>query len=69
MAQAASAQIAHEGFRFGGILDVIKSGLQRRALYRQTVAELNALSARELGDLGLTRMAIRNVAHEAAYGK
>ncbi|MDB6452084.1 DUF1127 domain-containing protein [Falsirhodobacter sp. 20TX0035] len=69
MAQAASAQIASNGARFGGLLDVIKSGLQRRALYRRTLAELNVLSARELDDLGLARWSIRNAAREAAYGK
>jgi len=69
MAHAATNQIANTGFGFGGIVNAIKSGLQRRALFRQTVSELNALSSRELDDLGLSRSAIRGAAHEAAYGK
>jgi uncharacterized protein YjiS (DUF1127 family) len=36
--------------------------------YRQTVAELGALSNRELNDLGISRFAIRQVAHESVYG-
>ena len=37
-------------------------------LYRQTVAELGALNDRELGDLGISRFAIRQVAHDSVYG-
>jgi uncharacterized protein YjiS (DUF1127 family) len=36
--------------------------------YRQTYEELEALSDRELADLGLSRHSIRDVAREAAYG-
>ena len=42
--------------------------LQRRAIYRTTFAELDALSDRDLNDLGLARRNIRAVAHDAAYG-
>ena len=42
---------------------------QRRKIYRTTVAELSALSSRDLADLGLGRTDIRRVAYEAAYGK
>lgn len=69
MAQAAITNVAGAGNGFGGIVDAIKAGLQRRALYRQTVAELNALSGRELEDLGISRQSIRQTAFEAAYGK
>ncbi len=37
-------------------------------LYRETVAELSALSNRELNDLGLSRSAIKGIALETAYG-
>ena len=42
--------------------------LRRRAIYRTTFAELDALSDRDLNDLGLARRNIRAVAHDAAYG-
>jgi len=35
-------------------------------LYRQTFNELNALSARELADLGIHRSSIKSIALEAA---
>lgn len=66
MAQAVLSQSANG---FGSILQTVKAGLQRRAIFRQTIAELNALSARDLGDLGISRASIRQVAREAAYGK
>jgi uncharacterized protein YjiS (DUF1127 family) len=40
----------------------------RRAVYRQTLRELNALSNRDLGDLGISRSMITRLAHEAAWG-
>ena len=42
---------------------------QRRRVYLQTVTELNALTDRELADLGLQRLMIPAVAKDAAYGK
>lgn len=42
---------------------------QRRRVYLQTVTELNALTDRELADLGLHRLMIPTVAKAAAYGK
>ena len=44
-----------------------KEAAAKRAVYRKTVQELNALSGRELADLGLSRSMIRSVAYEAAY--
>ena len=38
-------------------------------MYRRTVRELQALDARDLTDLGLSRSMIPSVAHEAVYGK
>ncbi|MCT4333356.1 MULTISPECIES: DUF1127 domain-containing protein [Paracoccus] len=40
----------------------------RRAVYRQTVRELNALTTRDLDDLGISRSMITRLAHEAAWG-
>lgn len=41
----------------------------RRVVYRQTLRELNSLTARDLDDLGINRTMIPGLAHEAAYGK
>ncbi|MDO6669765.1 DUF1127 domain-containing protein [Paracoccus sp. 1_MG-2023] len=41
----------------------------RRAVYKQTVRELNALTNRDLADLGINRSMITRLAHEAAWGK
>lgn len=49
--------------------DVVTTALRQRRLYSQTVAELNGLTDRELADLGISRLAISDVAREAAYGK
>ncbi|WP_347268281.1 DUF1127 domain-containing protein [Paracoccus sp. (in: a-proteobacteria)] len=46
----------------------LRDHMARRAVYRQTVHELDALSDRELADLGLSRAAIRSTAAEAAWG-
>lgn len=37
-------------------------------IHRETYAQLDALSTRELADMGLTRSMISRVAYEAAYG-
>ena len=45
---------------------------KRLADYRQylkTLDELGALSDRELADLGLTRLQVRDVAYESVYGR
>jgi uncharacterized protein YjiS (DUF1127 family) len=40
--------------------------LRRHRIYSRTLAELSALSDRELADLGMSRFDIRRVAREAA---
>ena len=47
----------------------LKQAARRRAVYRRTVRELNALTAREMTDLGIHPSMINDVAREAAYGK
>lgn len=42
---------------------------RRRRVFVQTLTELEALSDRDLADLGLHRSMIREVAKDAAYGK
>lgn len=40
----------------------------QRKVYRETAKELNALSTRDLADLGISRAEIPFIAREAAYG-
>ena len=51
-----------------GLLAGIRKSLADYRLYRQTLTELDALSNRELRDLGLSRLAIRQVAYDSVYG-
>lgn len=37
--------------------------------YRDTLAELDAMSDRDLADIGISRLSIREIAREAVYGK
>ena len=41
----------------------------KNRVYRETLVELQALTGRELADLGMTRGNLKSVAYEAAYGK
>jgi uncharacterized protein YjiS (DUF1127 family) len=42
---------------------------RRYRLFRRTYAELDALTTRELDDLGISRSMITRLAYEAAYGR
>lgn len=67
----ANAATAETGL-FGRLLSAVQRAQEmraRRLVYRQTVRELNGLSARELADLGISRSMIPSLAHEAAWGK
>lgn len=64
--RAASVSIVD---RAAAIVKSIRVGLERRRVFKQTVRELQALSNRELADLGIHRSMITQVANEAAYGK
>ena len=55
--------------RFSGLLAQVKASFARRAVYMQTVRELDALTDRELADLGISRLDVPTLAREAAYGK
>ena len=69
---ALAHDIRHAETGFSGIASFfsgLKEAIARRKVYRQTLEELNALTARELDDLGLHRSMITRVAFEAAYGK
>ena len=54
--------------RLGNIAKSVKLALHRRRLFNQTVRELNALTDRELADLGIHGSMIKDIAKQAAYG-
>ncbi|MCV2865837.1 DUF1127 domain-containing protein [Albidovulum sediminicola] len=55
--------------RIGAFLRNLQDARGRYKVYRQTVKELNALSDRDLYDLGISRASINAIATEAAYGQ
>ena len=55
--------------RFAALFKAGKENAERRRVYNQTVNELNALSDRDLADLGMSRGNIVAIAREAAYTK
>lgn len=55
--------------RLAALPKLIKAAIVRRQKYAQTYRELDALTERELSDLGIHRSSIARIAHEAAYGK
>lgn len=57
------------GDRVNGLVKLIAESIRRRRVYAQTLRELNALSSRELEDLGIHRSMIAAIAADAAYGK
>lgn len=71
MAYVNSTPVARKGFadRLVVLRDAALAAIAQRRTYLRTVAELNALTDRELADLGISRLGIAEIAHEAAYGK
>jgi uncharacterized protein YjiS (DUF1127 family) len=73
MAFVSSNRSVSTGLGFGNRLAEIGKDIahawRAHTVYRQTLAELQALSSRELTDLGLHVSTLREVALEAAYGK
>lgn len=53
----------------GDILARWNEARERRAVYLRTLDELSSMSDRDLADINLSRIQIRDVAHAAAYGK
>lgn len=71
MAVVAQAHIAAEAGLRARLLSAIQrmqENRARRAVYRQTLRELKALTTRDLDDLGINRSMITRLAHEAAWG-
>lgn len=54
--------------RLSSLVAQVREANARRALYSRTLRELNALSDRDLTDLGMSRFSIADVARRAAYG-
>ena len=71
MAYVNSTRAASGSFsdRFSAVTKYVQLALQRRRMYSQTARELNALTDRELADLGIHRTDIRRIALQAAHGK
>jgi uncharacterized protein YjiS (DUF1127 family) len=71
MAYVNTTRYARKGLldRLAQVKDSALAAIQTRRVYARTVAELNALTDRELSDLGISRLGIAEIAREAAYGK
>jgi uncharacterized protein YjiS (DUF1127 family) len=71
MAYVNTTSAARKGFadRLAVLRDTVLTAIAQRRTYLRTVAELNALTDRELTDLGISRVAITDIAREAAYGE
>ena len=71
MAYLHTTRVARKGLmdRVLTLKDQLAAALRQRKIYAQTVAELESLTDRELADLGISRLAISDLAREAAYGK
>lgn len=57
--------VARTGQAGVSLLRSIANFFERRALYNQTVRELNSLTDRELNDLGIHRLDIKRIASSA----
>jgi len=70
MTYVSTPRIARSGsfLWFVTLKDALMASVRQRRVYMRTVAELNALTDRELADLGISRLGISEIAHEAAYG-
>jgi uncharacterized protein YjiS (DUF1127 family) len=70
MAYANNSRTASLGLadRFAALVATVKAKAAKRRIYETTVRELNALTDRELTDLGISRLSIEDVARVAAYG-
>ena len=71
MAYVTITRAARKGLldRLAQFVEAAQTAVRQRQVYAQTVAELTALTDRELADLGISRLSIPELAHEAAYGK
>lgn len=70
MTYATTTTLARKGVldRLANLKTSLLTAIHQRRVYDRTLAELNALSDRELTDLGMSRLGIADIAREAAYG-
>ncbi|MFY0635718.1 MAG: DUF1127 domain-containing protein [Vannielia sp.] len=70
MAYATAQNTATTGImgRIEAFFEARRENAAKRRVYRQTLRELQALSNRDLADLGIAPSMIRSVAFQAAYG-
>ncbi|MCC6001538.1 MAG: DUF1127 domain-containing protein [Pararhodobacter sp.] len=63
---ATQARTGAFGLDVARLVTAMRKAWQRRRLYNETHAQLNALSTLELADLGISRSMISRLAQEAA---
>jgi uncharacterized protein YjiS (DUF1127 family) len=51
-----------------GLLARISKSFADYRMFRQTLDELDSLNDRELADLGMSRLSVRDIAHQSVYG-
>jgi uncharacterized protein YjiS (DUF1127 family) len=68
MAHAITNSPGITGYETPGFLKRLKKSFSDYGLYRDTLADLQALSERELFDLGISRYDIEQIARESVYG-
>jgi uncharacterized protein YjiS (DUF1127 family) len=64
----ATASLGFAG-RLSSAIQRMQENRARRVIYRQTMRELNALTNRDLANLGIHRTMIPRLAEEAAWGE
>ena len=52
----------------GSLMDSVRRAFGNYRAYRSTLAELNRLTDRQLGDVGMTRATLTGTARRAVYG-
>ena len=68
MAHAMTYELSDGIGGLGGFVARIRKAVADHRLYLQTLDELQALTDRELSDLGISRLSIREIAHDSVYG-
>lgn len=68
MANAMTYELGRTTSAGFGWLGGARKALADYRLYRRTLAELEGLNDRELADLGISRLVVRQVAYDSVYG-
>lgn len=68
MSMSSNIQSHRSANRLSGFVGAVSQRYTRYKTYRTTLDELEALSDRDLADLGIARSMIRSIAYQAAYG-